>query len=361
MPTTDELLDSGLEKVQQGDHKGAIEDWTQAIELDDTLVLAYTNRGTAKQELNDLKGALADFDRALELDKDNANAYLGRANVFARQNLHKQAMAELDKLIVSHPDDAVAYYNRGNSHLDMSMGQIMRLKKQGIPKGMLAVAVEKATAKAFDDYSKAIELMPDMASAYSNRSRIYMLRENTQEALTDINKAIELQPDNPNYYMNRGSLYVSQQQAEPALADYDKALELNPKNPDAWSLKGTMLHQLNRNPEAVEAYNQSLRIQGNRVGDLMNRGIAYRHLGEYEKGLTDLNKVIELARKNSNLLVPLQLYRNRANIYEELGNKDLAVQDYETYLKIGGGHHFGDQAEIAAKIKELKKPKWKFW
>jgi tetratricopeptide (TPR) repeat protein len=41
-------LNSGVEKYEQGDYQGAMDDWSKAIEIDPRQTLAYYNRGNAK-------------------------------------------------------------------------------------------------------------------------------------------------------------------------------------------------------------------------------------------------------------------------------------------------------------------------
>ena len=48
-------------KDELKDYKGAIADYTKAIEIDPNYADAYNNRGIAKDELKDYKGAIADY------------------------------------------------------------------------------------------------------------------------------------------------------------------------------------------------------------------------------------------------------------------------------------------------------------
>ncbi len=67
-------LDSGCDKDDKKDSKGAIEDYTKAIKLNPKYTEAYANRGCAKEELGDKKGALSDWYKALALgDKEAEN------------------------------------------------------------------------------------------------------------------------------------------------------------------------------------------------------------------------------------------------------------------------------------------------
>ena len=59
------LVKSGMDKYYDEDFKGAIDDFTKAIELDSNFVDAYSSRGYAKNKLEDYKGAIADFSRYL--------------------------------------------------------------------------------------------------------------------------------------------------------------------------------------------------------------------------------------------------------------------------------------------------------
>ncbi len=60
-----DLLNSGLDKAKSGNLKGAIADWTKAIEIYPQYALAYYNRGLAKRKLGDFKGAIADYTKAI--------------------------------------------------------------------------------------------------------------------------------------------------------------------------------------------------------------------------------------------------------------------------------------------------------
>ncbi len=70
--TAAEYLDRGCDKDDQKDSKGAIEDYTKAIELNPNYAEAYANRGCAKEELGDKKGAISDWQKAAELGNEDA-------------------------------------------------------------------------------------------------------------------------------------------------------------------------------------------------------------------------------------------------------------------------------------------------
>ncbi len=74
----EEYINKGIAKYTLQDYRGAISDYTKAIELDPYYAMAYCGRGTAKYNLQDYKGAITDYTKAVELDPNYAIAYCDR-------------------------------------------------------------------------------------------------------------------------------------------------------------------------------------------------------------------------------------------------------------------------------------------
>ena len=73
-----DLFNSGLDKAVSGNLKGAIADWTKAIEIYPKYALAYYNRAIAKHELQDYQGAIDDYTKAIELNPELYQPYTNR-------------------------------------------------------------------------------------------------------------------------------------------------------------------------------------------------------------------------------------------------------------------------------------------
>ncbi|WP_218082829.1 tetratricopeptide repeat protein [Anthocerotibacter panamensis] len=108
-----EYYNRGAQKHRRGDYRGAIQDYTQALKLDDTLGDAYVARGSARDDAGDSAGALLDFDRALNLNHDNLLAYYNRGLAYLRLGRAQAALDDFDQVLHLRPDDPLAYYNRG--------------------------------------------------------------------------------------------------------------------------------------------------------------------------------------------------------------------------------------------------------
>lgn len=80
-PGDDEsLVKRGLQRQAQGDHDGAIEDFTKAIELNPNLAKAYASRGVSKEAKGDGAGAKSDYSTSIQLE------IMGEINRQMREN-----------------------------------------------------------------------------------------------------------------------------------------------------------------------------------------------------------------------------------------------------------------------------------
>jgi len=102
---------------------------------------------------------------------------------------------------------------------------ISHIGKQKIPEH------RKLLDGAIESFSRAIELDPQMASAYSYRSVAYRIKGMTKEALRDSNIAIQLQGDRRSTakaYATRSRVYQQMGLHELSEADFRKSIELDP-------------------------------------------------------------------------------------------------------------------------------------
>ena len=101
--------------------------------------------------------------------------------------------------------------------------------------------------RAITDYSRAIELNPNLAEAYNNRAYIYMVKKDYAAALPDLDHAIQLRPNYVNAWMNRGDIYNYYYEInyERAVANYDQVLSIDPRAAKTTSVCGHRLLAIN--------------------------------------------------------------------------------------------------------------------
>ena len=143
----------------------------------------------------------------------------------------------LIKPLYAHAQTAVEYLQSGNN--DLSQGNL---------------------DQAIFDYTKVIDMDPNLAKAYDNRGVAYAQEGSLSLAIADFTMAIANKANDAEAYNNRGHAYAQQGNFLQAVADYSKAIDIN--------------------PIYVKAYN--------------NREIVYYKLKEYAKAWSDVYKVKEI-------------------------------------------------------------------
>lgn len=280
----------GLHKNYDGDYRGAIIDFTKAIEINPNLAQAYCRRGSTKIDLKDYQGAIIDLNKAIELSPNYSEALRFRSQ--AKHNLkdYYGAISDLNKLIKESPD-AVIYLPRralakyeigdyegavkdcynlikrsGDSGWYNRLARVTRakayekLKKYGVantdwftlkefyntPDPLVRATYFNRYAnnlmrqypkgnyphfkvKVIKNYSKAIELNPDEAIYYKNRAKAKLVLKDYNGAIADCTKAIALNPDLPYAYAYRAKGYYALNNFIKAKRDSSKAIQLNPR------------------------------------------------------------------------------------------------------------------------------------
>lgn len=164
----------------------------------------HNNRGRAYAILRRYRQAIQDFGQAIRLNNNYAAAYYNRGNALKDTRAFGRAIADYDRALRLSPRLAFAYVNRG------------------IAKTML-----RRFRAALDDFNKAVRLKPKSALIYNNRGRVNTMLRQYRRAKADFDKAIRLNPRYAHAYFNRGLIYQHVlKDRGAAIADYRKAYQL---------------------------------------------------------------------------------------------------------------------------------------
>ena len=182
--TAEEYYKRGMSKDSLKDRRGAIEDYTKAIELNPNYSEAYFNRGLSKASLAgrfkfSTNGNGTYYDIALE-----------KTNLEDRRG----AIEDFTKSIELNPNFSEAYFKRGDSKA--SLAKRKRFNSNGTEDTSYDSAFEKAKLEdyraAIEDYTKAIELNPNYSEAYRGRGWSKNELKDKKGARLDWAKAQEL-------------------------------------------------------------------------------------------------------------------------------------------------------------------------
>lgn len=93
--------------------------------------------------------------------------------------------------------------------------------------------------EAIDDYTKALELTPDDASALHERCFARaILGSDLDEALSDCNESLRVRPNDAESLGGRGFVHFRLGLYESAIADYDAAIQLRPQEAVFFFVRG---------------------------------------------------------------------------------------------------------------------------
>jgi len=182
--------------------------------------------------------------------------------------------------------------------------------------------------RAIMEYSKAIQLDPNNALAYTRRGEAYYYKGDYDKAITDYDQAIRIDANYAVAYNNRGHVYRNQGNYDRAIADLDQAIRLNPNYTKAFANRGYAYWYKGDYDKAITDYDQAIRIDPNYAVAYNNRGLVYRNQGDYDRAIVDYDQTIRL---DPNSAVP---YTNRGDAYYDKGDYDKAIADYDQAIRI---------------------------
>jgi tetratricopeptide (TPR) repeat protein len=82
--------------------------------------------------------------------------------------------------------------------------------------------------EALDHSEKAIQIMPNLAEAWSSKGFILYGMKDYDEAIVSSEKSIQLKPDLAESYYNLGNIFNYQKEFELAIRSYEKTFNLDP-------------------------------------------------------------------------------------------------------------------------------------
>ncbi len=109
----EEYIYEGNKKYFDRDFAGAEAEFSKAVQEEPDWAIAYNNRGLARLKQNKTMGAIDDFTFAIELDDSYVAPFLNRAKGYATQKEWAKARADINAGLAISPDNPKLLYNLG--------------------------------------------------------------------------------------------------------------------------------------------------------------------------------------------------------------------------------------------------------
>lgn len=106
-----EFNNRGVKKLNRGDDRGALDEFSKAIDASPNYDLGFANRALVKMKFHDYSGSMSDFDAALRVSPKCLPALAGRARLKDLQGNYAEAIKDYSQLIAI--GQYQYYHNRG--------------------------------------------------------------------------------------------------------------------------------------------------------------------------------------------------------------------------------------------------------
>lgn len=197
-------LGRGLDSYDARHYARAADDAAEVIKLDPEDVLGYILRGNAHVSLRMYDAGVRDFTEAIRIDPSSGN-YLLRGSARRAAEKSDEAIADFTKAIELDPKGEAGYRCRGEAHLALGKH-----------------------APAIRDFTDLIRVKPTSGS-YTFRGMAYGLADKPNEAIADLTRAIQLDPSNALAYSVRGLQWGAKGDRAKAQSDKATAAKLDPR------------------------------------------------------------------------------------------------------------------------------------
>ncbi|TVR77498.1 MAG: tetratricopeptide repeat protein [Chitinophagaceae bacterium] len=316
----------------------------KALDINAQLHLPNFNLGVVYDELMKYEKAINYFKIAANLNENPYIEYNNIGNIYIKMDEDHAAEAYLLKSIELNPSYYLSYYNLGflyelnddfeRAKINYKKSVELNPNQTGPYLSLANIYKEAGDKQTANFYLSKIEDAP-IDSDFENRIDLavsYELEGNMVAANQIYKQLVAELPDNPELYIRLGFTYKRMGEVDAALSALNQSIRLDPANASAYQNKAMALLRLEGNEfAAIENFDKALSLD-NSLGDAyVNRGTAYIKMGNFQKGVEDLTKGIEILGDE----VALNMYINRGIANLNLGNQEEACKDFNTALEKG--------------------------
>lgn len=184
-------------------------------------------------------------------------------------------------------------------------------------------------AGADREFTRVIELNPNLAEARFRYSRYLSVMGRHTEALAEIKRAQELDPLWVRLWAREGRALYSARRYDEAIEKTWQVLKLEPDSVFAGASLGYTYSAKGMYPQAIEAYQKNISIEGETPGTLCVLGYALAKSGRR----SEARAILDRLKRTKEYVSPVEL----AVLYVGLGDNDEAIASLERGY---AAHHF---------------------
>ena len=300
-----QMLEEARERHRAGRLREALRMYQRVASNRPDCADALLPAAAIELQLGDPTRALELVETAIASSPGSATPHVLRAKALQAQGRLDDAATSCGRAIEIDPDLASAYDALGTV--------LMKMAK-----------LEDSEAA----YRCAIELAPDLAGSHYNLGNLMQLRERPDEAEAAFRRALEIAPDSAPITACLGRALEQQARFDDAEAAYRRAIDLAPELASTYNNLANMLQQIGRMEEAEAIYRRALELEPAAAGTYNNLGLVRHKLARLDEAEDALRRAIEIQPRYA------AAYSNLAHVLLERGDARAALDMCETCLEL---------------------------
>ncbi len=301
---------------KQAKYEQAIKCYENCLDIDSSNTYMFLEIAMSYFMLKDYDNALENFSNYIDYsDYIDNNVYSYISYCHYKNKNYIEAVETYNEQF--DQDSSIS----SNPH-EMQLKPLNKIVDDGVTY-MAKILIELANLSLEEeDYKSALQFYTDASDFDSDISQKYKNEINKLKIIVNtLNKADE--------YFEKGNSEYNSQNYEKAIEYYEKSLEFNPNIDLVHLNKADAYYQLKKYDTALDCYTTYIN-KTNKLDDYIYFRLAYcnRKQGNNDKALEYYTKAIELNPNDSSS------YNNRALIYEDKEEFNLALKDFDKAIEI---------------------------
>jgi len=333
--------------LDEYDFNGALYFFEQAIELESTEPIFWTNKGMAYNGLIKFEQSIECFNQALQLDHSNKNAIAHKSvalfglekydeiisfldTFFEIKPLHKQTVKDSNQLVlIQHL--AVAFGKTGKfenalKHYNQYLTVVPNDKDSLRSKADTLSSLLRFN-EALIIYEKYLKLEPYDPEALNNKMICLLESENYVRAMACANLIHRLFPRYNGLHYAFGLFFQHKSQHEDAQKYFRITLQDESKDLINMRYRALSFGNLGLYFDELETYQEMLSEKPNDVEIMMNLGLTYEKIQNYSEAINTYDKILKLIPQHQAALA------HKGSSLTMIGNHSEAITVYNGFLE----------------------------
>ncbi len=295
----------------KGDCRSALENYNNALKIDDHFAPAYLGLARAKVCIDPSADPNPLYQLAIQSDPNYGDTYLDRANYNIEQKNYSLALPDLNKASGLMPNSALVQLAYAQAYL-----------------------LNGDNAKALAAAQKANSIDLTMLQSYLVLGQVYLADGQYQNAIKPLETYLIYQTDDDTAYAMLGQAYAGIGDYPPALDALNKALALNPNQHQVFLVLGQTNLALGNLDDAEKYFRDALQYYPDSFDAEIGLTQTYYKVGEY--GNAYLQAETSMSKVTNDTQKALALYW-RALSQVKRGSLGDAISDFQTLLSMPAG------------------------